>query len=264
MADNDLLRSTFNKAAHDYDAIRPGYPNRLFEDVITLSEIPPSGLALEIGCGTGQATLPFAQRGYHILCLDIGPDLLEIAKKNLSAYANVSFENISFESWPLQADKFDLVYAATAFHWIPPEIGYPKAISALKPAGALALFSNIHPRPPTAFFVDVQSVYRQFFPEPQNQSEQPTTEAEIEEKVRFMRATGLFSTVEVRTYPWTKTYTTAEYLQLLNTYSDHLLMEEERRYQMYHAIADLIEKRYHGMVERLYLTVLYMGRKKAL
>ncbi len=261
MTQDNSLRITFNQAADDYNAVRPGYPGQLFEDVITLSEIPPGGQALEIGCGTGQATLPFAQRGYHILCLDIGAELLAIAAQNLRAYPDVHFENVSFESWLVQASRYDLVYAATAFHWVPREIGYPKAAQALKPGGALAIFSNAHPQPYSGFFEEVQSVYSQYLPKPPDLSKRLTTSEEIEAQARYMRDTGLFNSVEVRTYPWTKTYTTSEYIQLLNTYSDHQALPEEHRRGLYQAIAHLIENHYEGKVERPYLTELFLGKK---
>ena len=262
MMDNNFLRATFNKAARDYDAIRPKYPVQLFEDIIALSEMPPGGQLLEIGCGTGQATLPFAKRGYSILCLDIGEDLLAIAADNLRAYPNVRFMQTAFEDWPVQAGEYDLVYAATAFHWIPPEVGYPKAALALKPGGALAVFINAHPWPYPGFPEEVHAVYARQLPERLEKKDPPNTAAKIEAQTEAMRSTGLFEAVEVRTYPWTETYTTAEYLQLLNTYSDHLALEEEPRRRLYEAIADLIDTRYGGKVENPYLTELFLGRKR--
>ncbi len=261
MSENNFLRELFNSAAQDYDAIRPGYPDALIEDVVTLSGIPEHGQALEIGCGTGQATLPLARRGYRILCLDIGRDLLTIAQEKLRDYADVRFQNVSFEEWPARVGAFDLVYSATAFHWVPREIGYSKAALALKPAGALAVFTNMHPYPLAGFFIDVQPIYDQIIPERHNPADDPSTEAEISEMADYMRSTGLFSEVLVRTYPWSHTYTTLEYLRLLNTYSGHLRLEEGRRRSLYQAIANLIERRYAGKVERPYLSVLYLGKK---
>lgn len=261
MMDKTHLRTTFNKAARDYDEIRPKYPQQLYDDIIALAEMPPGGQALEIGCGSGQATLPFAKRSYHILCLDIGSDLLAIAADNLRAYPNVRFLNIAFEDWFAPAGEYDLVYAATAFHWIPPEVGYPKAALALKPGGALAVFLNAHPQPYSGFFEEVQAVYSQYLPEQTKIKDRPNTFAAIQTQAGSMRSTGLFNAVEVRTYPWTETYSTAEYLQLLNTYSDHLAIEEEYRRGLYEAIADLIDKHYGGKVERPYLTELFLGIK---
>jgi ubiquinone/menaquinone biosynthesis C-methylase UbiE len=58
----DRLRTIFDEAASLYDEVRPGYPEDLFDDVISLSGIPAGGRILEIGCGTGQVTVPVAKR----------------------------------------------------------------------------------------------------------------------------------------------------------------------------------------------------------
>ncbi len=94
-----MLRSIFNTVAEDYEAARPGYPEALVEDILTFAALPDGARCLEVGCGTGQATLPFARRGLSILCLDIGLDLLRRAQANLSAYPSVRFQNIAFEDW---------------------------------------------------------------------------------------------------------------------------------------------------------------------
>jgi SAM-dependent methyltransferase len=80
----DRLRETFNRSADVYDRIRPGYPDTLVDDVIRLSGIPDQGHILEIGCGTGKATEPFALRGYWMDCLDIGRDLAAVAATKFS------------------------------------------------------------------------------------------------------------------------------------------------------------------------------------
>src|SRR3712207_4156189 len=91
------LRTTFNQVALLYDQVRPGYPEALFDDVVSLSEIPPDGRILEIGFGTGQANVPFARRGYFILCIELGKNLATVAQKKLAAYPQVEVRNIAFE-----------------------------------------------------------------------------------------------------------------------------------------------------------------------
>jgi len=261
VTENEQLRATFNSTALEYDAIRPSYPPELLDDLISLSGIPSGGQALEIGCGTGQATLPIARRGYQIKCLDIGPDMLAIAREKLREFPNVSFENVSFEDWSTLTGAYDLVYSATAFHWIPREVAYPKAAQALKSGGALAIFSNEHPRPYSGFFTEVQPIHQRLVPEWKGPAGRPPTELEIQFNIGYIRSTGLFSSVEFRTYSWTQEYTTAQYIRLLNTYSNYLLLEEGRRQTLYQSIANLIERRYGGRVEKPYLAVLYLGRK---
>lgn len=72
-------KRTFDTAARLYDEVRPGYPEDLVRDVVSLSGIPQGGRILEIGCGTGQATEAFAARGYRMVCLDIGVNMAAIA-----------------------------------------------------------------------------------------------------------------------------------------------------------------------------------------
>ena len=49
-----------------------------------------------------------------------------------------------FEEWRLQEAAFDLAVSATAFHWVDPEVAYPRVAGALRPTGSLALFWNVH------------------------------------------------------------------------------------------------------------------------
>lgn len=264
MVDNETLRSSFDGAAGDYDAVRPGYPEALVEDVIALSGLPADARILEIGCGTGKATLPFARRGYRMLCLDIGPEMIALAQRNLSAYPGVHFIQTVFERWPTRVGKFDLVIAATAFHWIPADIGYTKAALALRPGGSLAIFSNWHPRPLSGFFEAVQPLYAQYAPELGDPRPQGSTEMDIQTGAAAVRATGLFKSVDIRTYPWSVTYSTAEYLRLLNTYSNHRTLDPAKRAPFYRAIAALIDGEFGGAVERPYLSVLYLAKKASL
>lgn len=61
---------------------RPGYPEELVEDILALSEAPEEGRILEIGCGPGNATIPFAKRDYRIVGIELGERLAALAVKN--------------------------------------------------------------------------------------------------------------------------------------------------------------------------------------
>ena len=255
-------RKCFDEAALEYDEARPSYPDQLIQDVIDLSRIPKRGSILEIGCGTGQATIQFARRGYTMLCLDIGKRLTLIAKKKCQNYPLARIINTSFEKWKPAIAAFDLLISATAFHWIPPEIGYPKAAQVLKQSGYIALFWNTHPTPYTGFFEDVQMIYAGFSPELLRQAKSPT-EIMVQEQEKQLQQSGLFETVQVKNYSWSKTYTTEEYLRLLDTFSDHGMLEAERRNQLYAEIGKLLDTKYDGKVERPYQSILLIAKKKA-
>ena len=55
-----LLRTTFEQVPELYDRARPNYPVEIFDDLVELAQLPQSARIIEIGCGTGQATLPLA------------------------------------------------------------------------------------------------------------------------------------------------------------------------------------------------------------
>ena len=256
------LRTTFDSVAEEYDAVRPDYPTALVDDVLTFADIPANGTILEIGCGTGQATIPFAQHGYQMTCLDIGPALAARATANTQSFPNVRIHVCAFEDWPPTTEMFDLVMSATAFHWIPPEIGYPKAATLLKRTGTLALFSNEHPTPFTDFFADAQAVYQRFVPSWSNPQQSDMLDVRIAQTTTSINNTGLFAPVIVRTYAWFRSYSTEMYLRLLNTYSDHLHLNPSVRTQLEHGLAALIDTKYGGIIMKPYLAVLYLAKRR--
>lgn len=256
------LRNVFDQAARDYDEVRPGYPEELIEDIILISGVPQGGRILEIGCGTGQATVPFARRGYSVLCLEIGSELAALAWQNCRGYPNVQIKNLSFEEWKPEVNSFDLVISATAFHWIPPEIGYPKAAQVLRNSGYLAAFWNLHPKPYTGFFEAVQEVYQRVVPEWIAHGRKVSTEEGIESRESYINKTGLFEKVLVKRYSWSKVFDRDQYLRLLNTFSDHRNLDKARRSRLFNGVGALIEKEFGGTITRPYLSVLYIAEKR--
>ncbi len=121
---------SFDKIAQIYDEARPTYPEQLIEDITHLAALQDKASILDIGTGTGQGTIPFAKKGYAIHCLEPGPNLIAIAKQNMSSYPKVTFETVTFEDWKLQPQCFDLAISAQAFHWVDREIGYLRSCTS--------------------------------------------------------------------------------------------------------------------------------------
>jgi len=246
----EQLRETFNQSAQFYDRIRPGYPDALVSDLIRLSGIPDQGRILEIGCGTGKATELFAARGYRMDCLDIGSDLAAVAAAKFRGWGNVRIVVSSFEDWEPNDRRYDLVIAATSFHWVDPKIAYVKSAAVLKPSGALAVFSNTPVRQRKGFFARVQDVYRACAPSLSRDA------AESRAKRQEPSGLELFQEPVVRTYPWSVEYSTDQYIELLSTYSDHISLPDAEREALYRGIAELIREEYGGNVRKQYQAVL--------
>ena len=256
------MASAFDEAAEAYDAVRPGYPREMFDCIAGTARLGTGSLVLEVGCGTGQATVEFAMREYRVLCVEPGVSLLELAKRRLGG-STVEFSPCRFEDWPVRAGVFDLVASGTAWHWVDPGIGFGKAAASLKQGGFIALFWNLHPTPYTGFFQDVQEVYGEVVPEWRGSAERQTTDQRIAEIERQISASGRFEEPTVKTYRWERTFSGGDYIRLLDTYSDHRALPEDRRTRLYTGIRRMIDERFGGSVERPYLTALFLARKSA-
>src|SRR2546430_2026280 len=137
-------RPTFDEVAELYDRVRPGYPAELFDDLVELAGLNPGSRVLEIGCGTGQATLPMAERKFDITAIEVGPKLAAVASRNLARFSNVNFIVGAFEEWPVPRESFDAVVSATAFHWLDPSVRVTRAAGALRLSGVLATIATHH------------------------------------------------------------------------------------------------------------------------
>lgn len=124
-----------------YDEIRPSYPEKLIEDIIAKTDLKLTDRLLEIGAGTGKATLQFAEKGFAIHAIELGEDMAEILKDKCNHYPNVSVEVAPFEEWNCPGDwKYDMIYSAQAFHWVDKNVKYKKCHELLTDKGYLVLF----------------------------------------------------------------------------------------------------------------------------
>lgn len=158
------LRMKFNEDEKKYDKWRPTYVKELFDPIIQYSNIDEISKALEIGIGTGQATLPILKIGCQVTAIQIGEKLAQYSKQKFTSYSNFEVVNVDFEGFFSHDETFNLIYSATAFHWIAEEVGYTKSFKLLKPGGVLALFSN-HPfvnRQDDLLHNKIQQVYRKY------------------------------------------------------------------------------------------------------
>jgi SAM-dependent methyltransferase len=212
---------------------------------------------LELGPGTGQATVPLARRGFAVVAVELSGGLADLARRRLAAFPAVEVVNAAFEDWPLPEAPFDAVVAATAFHWIDPAVRVAKAADALRPGGALAVIATHHVAGGTEdFFADVQRCYERWMPgTPAGLRAQAPGDVPPGDRVE-LEASGRFARVLTRRYERDLSYTTREYLDVLMTYSGHRALERDARERLLACIADLIDTRFGGRVAKRYLTEL--------
>jgi SAM-dependent methyltransferase len=245
VTDRERLRTTFGEDAARYHRARPTYPPQLF-DHLTGPRI------LEIGPGTGQATLPLTALG-DVTAVELSPELAAVARQHAPKARLIT---ANFDEWPLP-EPFDLVVSATAFHWLDPHTRMEKCAAALKPGGALAVISTHHIAGGTGqFFVDVQEIYERWDPAtPPNLRLSPADDIP-----REFDESREFEPPVFHMFEWEQAYATEAYADLLLTYSNHIALPA--RDQLIADITHLIDTGYGGQVTKRYMTQLATATRR--
>jgi SAM-dependent methyltransferase len=195
-------------------------------------------------------------------CVELGAALAAQARQNLAGFDRVTVVNADFESWvPDGGAPFGLVFAATAWHWIDPEVKYRKAWSLLRPGGHLAFWEAVHviPAGGDPFFGEIQDVYDEIG-EGKPAGWQSYTPRTLPDSRAEIEASGLFTDVAIRRFDWEIRYTAEQYIRLLATFSSNLAMEPWQRDRLYGEIRRLA-LRPDGLLRRHWGAVLNVARR---
>jgi SAM-dependent methyltransferase len=249
----------FGEVAGLYDRYRPGYPDAVFDRILEYGRLGAGDAVLELGCGTGRATLPLAARGLRVTALEPSAEMARLATQMTEALAGVRVVEASFEDWLLPAEPFRLVTSAQAWHWLEPAVRFVKAHGALRAQGSLALIWNVATGIDASDGMEeqIEDVYRRVAP---GLAARVPGESDLDRRSEI-EASGLFVDVEREMHPWSTTYSTDEYLGLLPTQSDHRLLEPDTRERLLTGIAEVVAD--HGnAVPQEYRIVLYLARRR--
>ncbi len=266
MADQRVLRMTFDSAADLYQQARPEYPEQLYEAMIAAAGLVAGDRLLEIGCASGKATLPLARRGFRITCVEPGSALAAEARRNLASFPEIDVVQSTFEDVDLSGhDPFDLVFAATAWHWLDPAVRYRRTWELLKPGGYVAFWSATHvfPEGGDPFFTELQAVY-DGIGEGLPEGATYFRPGELPDQCEDIEASGLFEPILVRHFDWEVTYDADGYLRLLDTFSGHIAMQPGQRHRLYSEIRRRLEERPDGLLRRGWGAVLHVAQRRDL
>ncbi len=249
-------RFTFDRVASLYDAARAGYPDELFS--LIASFVAPGASVLEVGCGTGKATVGLVAHGLKIVALDPGPSMIAQASANIGTDEDVRFVQSTFEAWRADTAAFDVIVAAQAWHWVPPEIGAAKAASLLKPEGVLAIFGNDWTLANPDLSAAVDAVYRRLAPELRDSPLGFWYRADGPLPLTI-DTSGLFRDLQYQSFPWSRTPDVESYLGMLRTLSNHQGLEPARLEVLMSALDGCVRSK-GTTVELSYVTHLHYCR----
>jgi SAM-dependent methyltransferase len=261
--DWERLRTTFDRAADLYQDARPEYPEQLFDRLLDITRLKPGDRVLEVGAGPGTATAPLARRGLRVTALEPGPALAARARQHLASY-DVDIVEARFEEWEGAPGGYAAVLAATAWHWVDPEVRYVAAARVLQPGGYLATWGAEHVFPPGGdpFFEDIQEVYDAIGEGLPKGAPRPAP-GQLQDKSAEINASGLFEVVHVEHFDWTVDYDAEGYIRLLSTFSGHIAMAPEGRKQLFTEIRRRLAQRPEGLVRRGWGAVLHIARLRS-
>lgn len=258
------LEWTFDTVSSTYAKMRPGYVEELYRKIFDYIPIGKTSNVIEVGIGSGQATEPILQTGCKLTAVEYGENFSQLCREKFKGYPNFSVVTDKFENVDFQDNFYDLVYSASAFHWVPEETGYSKIFSMLKTGGVFARFAN-HPfrhKENLLLSDKIDEIYEQyyykFYP---GKQEAPKAFDEEMAKTRADIA-GKYGFTDICYYLFyrTRTFSAKEYVTLLGTYSDHIAIDKEIRVEFFSKIEEAINK--YGGTFMLYDTIdLELARK---
>ena len=264
MAVSKSLEWTFDAIANTYEKIRPCYVQAVYETIFNYIPLDENSYAIEIGSGSGQATAPILATGCHLTAVEYGKQFSELLKKKFQKHRNFSVITGKFEKTEFPENYCDLIFSATAFHWIPEKIGYEKVFSMLKKGGAFARFTN-HPyrvKGNPSLSAEIDKLYDEYydrFHDKKRKILQEYTEEQAKELALIALKYG-FSDVQHALFYRTRVFSAKEYIALLGTYSDHIAIEEPIRKMFFSKIEETINN--HGGSITIYDTIdLQLARK---
>ena len=258
--DLEQRKHWYSPAAEAYHQVRPRYPQALIDRVVEIAQLSSHSTLLEVGCGPAIATPAFAALGCRIVCVEPNPDFYCLAQQTCSPYPNVELQNCSFEEWQLVPQTFDAVLAASSFHWIPPEIGYPKAAAALRPGGHLILLWNKELQPRYEIYQKLSAVYQTHAPSLNRSYENSATQAAILNELGQMAIeSGQFKDMVTGHFEVEVTYSVDQYLMLLNTYSPHLKLEPQQKQHLFAGLQQVLEQN-GDTIQLSYVSAFHIAR----
>ena len=202
------------------------------------------------------------KRGATVAAVEPGPQLAAFLREKYAAEARLVVINERFEDAPLPEAITDLVFAATSFHWLDPDIRYAKTLTTLRPGGVLAI-AHAHQIASDAdrgYFDASQPIYDRYF-RGDGAFELPDEEVTPSE-VGEIIDTGAFEQVELFRYRFDQRYSTVEYADLVRSYSTTQQMPERMREPFIADLATFIESEFDGYVIRPMVLTLLLARKK--
>ena len=117
---------------------------RTFDEYFAIfpwDSLPRDAAGFDAGCGSGRWAAFVAPRVGRLNCVDASGQALDVARKNLEAFSNVSFYEASLDAMPLADGSMDFGYSLGVLHHLPdPAAGLAACMAKLKPGAPMLIY----------------------------------------------------------------------------------------------------------------------------
>jgi SAM-dependent methyltransferase len=254
-------RDVFGEAVNEYANARPGYPEEMVDDVLSYAD--PVSEILEVGAGTGKATVSFAARGVAMTCLEPDPRMAARLAKEVAPFPHVTIEVTRLESYsrPL---AFDALIAAQSWHWVDRAQRWDLAHEALREGGTVALFWNkyiVADDETRLALAEIDNRYGVVNAGNGVTSKENEGEIELEEgwPAYDLASDARFEDLVSRRYRRHLDYDNATFLDLLASTSGYRILEDADREQLFGEVTTYLNHRGEVLAMNI-VTDLFLGR----
>jgi SAM-dependent methyltransferase len=244
------MSTVFGEVADLYDRARSGYPAQLADVALAFAGRPPSRAA-EVGAGTGKGTALFAGRGSPITCIEPDERMSELLRDR---FPEVAVATTTFEQWAPPDRGVDLLFSATAWHWVDPARRAMLAARALAPGGTVALIGRSGGPSDSELDRQIEAAFERFPPAAAERPPLPTW------AVPELRATGSFAEITVHEVHEDVAVPTDRFLERTQTMSPFRRRTPEDQKNLLNELREIIEA-HGGTVPSRTVISLVLARK---
>ena len=125
----------FDNLAETYGAVRPGYPDSVYDKIRAAGNVEKFAVAVDVGCGAGASIKGLTRIAERIIGIEPAPRLRAIAAEK---YPDLEMRDGTGMETELEDASVDLITVATAFHWFERERAVKEFHRILRPGGVFA------------------------------------------------------------------------------------------------------------------------------
>ena len=252
----------FGSTAAIYAEARPDYPERVYDILRDRCHIGPGTEVVEIGAGPGLATKRLLEAGARVVAVEPSEALAAELSTRMGIAAGLEVIVSAFEDAELVPSSFDLVVAATSFHWLDPEQALPKIVAILRPSGWLALWWNAFgdPDQPDPFHDATEPLLQDLEPSPGTGAGGSDFALDVAARTAELETHG-FRDVEHEAMRWTLRLDAAQTRRLYATYSNIARLPDAQREMILDELERIAEAEFGGRVERQMITSIYTAHR---